>query len=231
MNINLIVTKSRKLVAADSTSWTDANLLIDINIAYENIVTEILKNDRTWEFDDQNFSTSPILTTTLVVDQNDYAFSTVFLNILAVDVLDSSGIYQRLTSIDMSQVNIPLDELYPDSALPFKYDVRYGSIWLYPAPAANDVTTAAGLRIYAQRNADNFTSAQVTTGTKVPGFSIHHEVLAFLAAKDYANSYRKDRVAYLTNEADKKLEQILEFYAGREKGKRRVIKFSQTGHI
>lgn len=231
MQISDILTKARKLVDADSTSWTDANLLIDINIAYENIVTEILKSDRTWEFDDQNFTTSPILTTTLVADQNDYEFSTEFLNILAVDILDANGDYQRLTPIDVSQVDIPLDELYPDSALPFRYDVRYGSIWLYPPPAAADVTLAAGLRIYAQRNADKFTSAQVTTGTKVPGFAVHHEALAFMAAKDYANSYRKDRVAYLSNEASIKLEQILEFYAGREKGVRRRIRHENSNFL
>ena len=51
-----------------------------------------------------------------------------------------------------------------------------------------------------------------------------------MAAKDYAMAYRKDRVTYLTNEANIKLEQILEHYAGREKGKRRVLRFTGTSY-
>ena len=79
MTIADINTKARNLVDADTSSWTAANLLIDINIAYENVVTEILKNDNTWEFDDANYTTFPILTADLVNAQNDYAFSTTIL--------------------------------------------------------------------------------------------------------------------------------------------------------
>ena len=226
MTIADINIKARNLVDADTISWTAANLLIDINIAYENTVAEILKNDRTWEFDDANYTTAPILTTNLVNAQNDYSFSTAFLNVLKVHILDAGGNWFELKQLDLTKINTPLEELYPVNGLPEYYDLRYGSIWLYPAPATASVTITSGLRIYAQRNADNFTSAQVTTGTKVPGFAIHHEILAFLAAKDFAMAYRKDRVPYLMAESDRMLKKILEFYQTREKGEPKNLSMS-----
>jgi len=97
-------------------------------------------------------------------------------------------------------------------------------VWLYPAPASGNVTTSGGLRIYAQRRADKFTSAQVTTGTKEPGFAIHHEILSYKSALVFAQAYRKDRVSYLLGESTRLMEKILEHYAQREKGTRKRIK-------
>ena len=69
MNISDIQTFTRFLCDADTVSYTAANLLITTNQAYEEVVSKILLCDGRWQFDDNNFTTFPIATTTLVNGQ------------------------------------------------------------------------------------------------------------------------------------------------------------------
>lgn len=226
MTVNEILTFIRFITDSDADSYTNANFLIALNNAYRNIVSRILRGDRTWEFDDLNYNTFPIFLEDLTAARNDYALDNSFLNILKVHVRNSNGDFEELAPLDISSLTVPVDELFETNGMPQYYDLRYGSVWLYPAPATGDVTLADGLRIYAQRGADEFTSAQVTTGTKEPGFAINHEVLAYMAAIPFAQAYRKDRVAGFEVKAKELANEILEHYAGREKGTRKVMKFT-----
>lgn len=231
MNIADINTFTRFLVSADTSSYTAANLLITTNNAYRNVVSRIIRGDRTWEFDDLNYTTFPIYTDDLVAAQSDYALDKNFLNILKVHVMNSNGDYEELTPLDLAQLTTPVDELFETDGKPIYYDARYGSLWLYPAPASGDVTTSSGLRIYAQRGADEFTSGQVTTGTKEPGFAINHEVLSYLAALPFAQKYRRNQVPFLMSEARKLADEILEHHAQRERGKRSRMHFRSVDSV
>ena len=226
MQISDINTWARYLVSADTTSYTAAQLLIAVNNAYREVVSEIIRSDRTWEFDDTNFTTFPIFLEDLVAAQNDYSLNNDFLNVLKVHVMNGNGDYEELTPLDISQLREPVDEIFETNGKPQYYDLRYGSVWLYPAPATGDVTLADGLRIYAQRGADEFTSAQVTTGTKEPGFAIHHEILAYKAALPYALAFKPEKVPFLMAESQKMMANILEHYAQREKGVKKQMKFT-----
>ena len=109
--------------------------------------------------------------------------------------------------------------------MPIYYDKQGSSILLYPAPDNGaSVTLAAGLKVYFQRTASIFTSAEVTTGTKVPGFaSPYHMILAYMAALPYAISYKKDRVPVILNEIRRLEEDLTDHYSRREKDRRKVI--------
>ena len=210
--------EARALVDADSTSYPDAVLLRRINHAYENIVGKLIQNDGRWQFDDSNYTDLPIGTANLVDGQQDYAFDVRFLNVERVEVKDSTGTWQKLTPFDKSQVNVALTEYYGTSGMPIHYDVQGESIFLYPAPATANVTLTSGLKVHYQRTASIFTSAEVTTGTKTPGFaSPWHMVLAYKAAIPFALTYKKDRVELLRSEAYRMEEELMDFEARRNK--------------
>ena len=222
-----IQTFTRFLCDADTTSYTAANLLITTNQAYEEVVAKILDADGRWQWDDTNRSDLPIGTTTLVNGQQDYAFDTTHLKILGVSVKDENGNFYTLDPID-SDDTAPFDraEYLETAGRPLFYDKLGNSIFLYPKPDNGvSVTLSAGLKVYFQRTADLFTSAQVTTGTKVPGFaSPSHMLLAYKAALPYCMNYKKDRVPGIVNEIAKLEKDLVKFYSKRDKDERTVMK-------
>lgn len=225
MTILDLQAEARDLVDATSISLTDATLLRRFNAAYEEIVTKIINTDGTWEFDDTNYTTNPIGTGDLVEAQTSYTFSSAFLDIISVKVKDASGIYRMMKPIsEVDLGGLSYEEYFgTQTGLPNYYDKLERTIKLYPAPTAAQVTLTAGLKVEFKRTADFFTSAQVTTGTKEPGFAINHVVLAYKAALPYAMSYKKDRVSLLVNEIVRLEKEIINHYASREKDKRKII--------
>ena len=203
MTIADINTLCRFLCDADTNSYTAANLLITINQAYEEVVSKLLLADGRWQFDDNNFTTFPIATTTLANSQPDYTFDNSHLKILRVEIKDVNGNYYKLDPFDIDDLerlggaNIATTEFYETDGRPLYYDKQGSSLVLYPAPDNGvSVTLSAGLKIYFQRTADVFTSAQVTTGTKQPGFaSSFHPLLAYKAALPYCIKFKPERVS------------------------------------
>ncbi len=224
MNISDINSEARALVDADTISYPAADLLRRINASYEKRVAQIIAADGLWQFDDSNYTDFPIGTTTLVASQQDYAFDSSHLEIERVEVKNSDGIWQKLNPIDKSQISIALSEYQKTAGMPMEYDKQGNSILLYPAPASGSVTLASGLKVYFKRTASIFTSAEVTTGTKQPGFaSPFHSILSYDAAIPYAVSYKKDRVAALMAEADRLEKEMIKFYSRREQDRRKLL--------
>ena len=231
-NISDIQQKARNLVDADSTSLTNANLLIEINQAYEEVVSLILNCDGLWTFDDLNYTDFPIGRTTLVNGQQDYTFDSSHLEIEGVSVLNSSGDFIKLTPIDKSQMGVDPTEFMPDSGMPVHYDKEGRSILLYPAPSSSQTTLANGLKVFFKRTADLFTSAQVTTGTKQPGFaSPFHMILAYKAVVTYAMTYKKDRVAMIQLRIKEMEDGIKKHYGRREQDRRKILMPSGTSYM
>ena len=181
--------------------------------------------DGLWQFDDSNYTSFPIGTTTLVNSQNDYAFDGAMLEIERVEVLGINGLWYELSPIDKSQISGAIDEFEKVDGLPKYYDKQGASILLYPAPDNGaSVTLASGLKIYFQRTASVFTSAEVTTGTKQPGFaSPYHIILSYMAALPYCQSYKKDRVPLYMAEVQRLQKLIEEHYSRREKDRRKSL--------
>lgn len=226
MTIADIQTEARALVDADTTSYPAALMLIRNNTSMEDIAADILDADGRWQWDDTNRTDLPIGTTTLVNGQSDYAFDTTHLKILGVSVKDKDGTFIKLEPIDTDDMgDIDRSQFYPTSGLPGYYDKIGNSVFLYPAPDNGvSVTLSAGLKVYFQRTADLFTSAQVTTGTKVPGFaSPFHILVAYMSALPYAQSYKKDRVPMIMEYIRNKREELKKFYSKRDKEERAIM--------
>lgn len=200
-NIEQIAAEARDLVDASSTTYPDAILLRRINAAYEEIVGDLISKDKSWKFDDSNYTDLPVGVGDLVAGQQSYSFNATLLTIDRVEVLDNNGTYHRLAPIDEAKIDEALDEYQKIDGLPVYYGKRYNSIFLYPAPAAANVTLTGGLIIHYRRTANVFASL---TGSNTPGFpSPYHYILSYKAALPVAMKHKKDRVSAFVNEINR----------------------------
>lgn len=221
-----INSEARLLCDADTTSYAAADLLRRINNAYETVVGWLINADGIWEFDDSNYTTLPIGTFTLVNAQRSYTFASDFLQLLEVSVMDSNGVRIKIPQFDPHVEYISVEEFWSTtSGFPEVFDlVSDDTIKFYPNISSSFVTLTAGLQVKFKRTSDNFTTAQVNTGTKEPGFaSPWHYILSYMAAIPYCMSYKKDRVSVYTAEVEKMKKELLAHYSRRNKEHRDIM--------
>lgn len=233
MTIADILAEIRDL--CDGTSDTNllgnTTLLRRINRAYEDVIGFILGLDGKWQFDDTNYTDFPIGTTALVNSQQDYTFDSTYLEIEGVSVLDSAGNFQKLTPINDKELGVDPAEFLETDAMPIYYDKQGRSLLLYPAPATSAVTLAAGLKVFFKRTADLYTSAQLTTGTKEPGFAVpYHNIISLKAALPFCVAYLPERVPYLNSEIRRLEKDLTKHYGRREQDRRKVMSMGGIRH-
>lgn len=242
MTISDINAETRALCDADTTSYTAPDLLRRVNNAWEELIGDIINADGTWQYDDSNWTDHPVGTGNLVEGQEDYAFASEYLQIEQVEILDanSPAYYRKIKPLDRSELGDLSTEEYfglesngnPKKGIPEYFDQVGDTIRLYPTPTSTSSTLTNGLKIYFKRTADLFTTAQVTTGTKVPGLpSTHHVLLSYMAAIPYCMSYKKDRVSWLEKKVTEMKKTLLEHYAHREKAKRKIMRNKEINFI
>lgn len=229
MTISDINSLARFLSDTDTTSLTAANLLILVNASYERIVGKIHAETMggRWKFGDVNYTAFPTYTMNLVNSQAEYQIDSLtgVLTILGVEILDNNSLWHKISPITLEDIHnqgIAQVEHYKTDGRPVEYEKRENMIVLYPAPDNGvSVTLTAGLKIFFLRTADTYTSAQVTTGTKEPGFpSPWHDILAYESALAYCQNYKKDRVPYLAATLAKKEKELFDFIARRNQDDR-----------
>jgi hypothetical protein len=231
MTIADIQAEIRSLCDADSTSLTDAVLLRRINAAYEEVVGKLIEADDNWHFGDTNFSSLPTGLHTMTESTEEVQFNSSLLNVLRVEVLAATGLWQEVMPINMSEVSGALPEYEKTDGIPAEYIKRENFIILKPAPTATYVTLTNGLKVYFQRTADIFTSGQVATGTKTPGFaSPYHILLCYKAALPYCASFKKDRVPFLMSEIARTEKDMLTFYGSRDRHTRKILRMKPISH-
>jgi hypothetical protein len=172
MNISDINSMVSFRASTDTTQYSAANRLISTNRWYQKIVTMILGAQDEWDWDDSNQSDYPIATTNLIAGQQDYTFpgSLKILKIKRAEISLDGVTWKRLQPFDINQFALATDTTSIRNNFSTDqpcYDMEYNAIKLYPTPTAN-VTT--GLKIWFLREPVEFTTAEVTAGTKEPGF-------------------------------------------------------------
>lgn len=185
------------------------------NDAYDEVVSEILKNDGTWNWDDFNETTSKwpehfqTLTVTVGSEVSRYALPTAasnsgsgssdassFLRLLEVSVKDAAGYYQKLNPIDEKAFDKPLETVFNTPGFPKWYDLTGASVEIFPAPLASQVTATNGLKFKFQRDKIDFATSDTT---KQPGFpSIYHYLLPLITAETYAAVKGMKQLPFLT---------------------------------
>lgn len=217
MTLGDIAKKARALTKTDSVSYPDANLLIDINIWYQKVVSMIFESQDSTDFDDARATNYPIVSTPMIANQRDYPIpvSERMLKIKRVDMAYNGVDWYRANPMDSGAYPAgigftqgePVDAQLDQNFLrinPF-YDVAYSSIWLFPMPTAQDVANGGIIRVEWQRNVIPFTTADYTSvltdSTVAPGFDApFHPILAWGAAFEYATAAMLPQTPLLTQQ-------------------------------
>lgn len=163
---------------------------------YKKAVAWIWRASGDWEYDDTNKTDLPMATTTLVDEQQDYSLPTWARDVERVEVMDDEGDYHLLTPFDKSMVkDEAMTEFLETPGMPVYYDIIGRSFFLYPKPAAGDVTLAAGLKAHFKRDITEFTPDSTTTE---PGFADNfHPICSVGPALELAPKYAPHMVAVL----------------------------------
>ena len=210
------------LVGTTSDDYPNADKLRNINQHYYEVVTKILSAQSNWEWDDTNFSTFPVGTTTLVDSQEDYTLPSGIVKLLRVEVLDSSGNYVKLKQVDDQEIPNAMTEFQGTAGMPLYYQEIGPSVKLFPAPASGSVTLAAGLKVYFQRNPTIFTNADAASS---PGFDAQfHRILSLGAALDWAIKKGLPSVKALAEKKADLESRLMEHYAKRNREVRPKIR-------
>ncbi len=200
----------------------------------EEIIDLILQADGRWQFDDANNVDYPggvAVISSLTNGTQNYAIDTTLIEVEGVSVLDSQGSFYKLLPFDIDELPsmygpfLDRSQFLNSSGRPLFYDKHGSYISLYPAPDNGvTVTLANGLKVYGKRTAQLFTSAEVSTGTKVPGFaSPFHSLISYMSALPYAQAYKPARVQFLVAEITRKKMELTAFYGKRDKDERHIL--------
>lgn len=211
MTLGAIANKARALTHSDTVSYTATNLLIDVNIWYEKIVSMIFESQDDTDFDDQRNTTYPIVTTPMVAGQRDYSIpvSEAVLKIKRVDITYDGSNWFRATPFDdgvtnWGQGNATNEDVNMIKTAP-RYDVKYNSLFIYPLAVASDVSAGASIRVEWERDIVVFTTADYTTdpndSTVVPGIDNQFQaMIAYGAAYEFANANNLPQLGNIKND-------------------------------
>jgi len=170
--------------------YSTANIVIDVNLAQDEVWAEALKNNG-WNVDDFNQTDYPIIYTDLVNGQRDYQLVTDatgnrVLDIYKVQIKDASGIYHDIKLVDQQgdNSNVSMTDGQNTTGLPTTYDLTGHGIFLDVIPATGSVTMTNGLKVFIDRTPTYFAT---TDTTKVSGIDpLCHDYLYLKPSYEYA---------------------------------------------
>jgi len=241
MDIAAINALARRFTGTEVNSYTAAQLLVDVNNSYERITGKILVENAggKWKYGDANYTAFPTYTFNLTNGTAAYDINALLgtgtypdshepLLILGIEVADQNGIYHLLDPITLEDIHkqgFSQSQYLSTNGRPIEYEKREHMLVLYPAPDNGvSVTLTNGLRVFFLRTADRFTSAEVTTGTKEPGFpSPWHDILAWEAAHTFAVAKGLSNVNLLEAGVNKREKGLLDFIAKRNQDDRPIM--------
>jgi hypothetical protein len=205
--------------AGTSGQFKDSDRLVAVNKAYDDVHVAILSSQDESDFDDANNTTFSFATTSLVSGQQDYSLPSTLLKVKRLEITYDGTNYYKVNPFDVTETGEPTDITSIsnnfDKTNPF-YDIRDNSILLFPIP---DQNVTDGLKIWEDRSLTLFTSGDMTTGTKSPGFNRQfHDVIALKASYDWLlsktdKSGKIDRIQNKINEMEMSLR---EFYGNKQ---------------
>lgn len=224
MTISDIINKVYFLTGTSSSSFPAADMLISVNNAYERVVSLIMQTDGRWEWDDTNQTDLPIATTTVTINQQDYSLAITHLEIYRVEMKYTDGLWRELTPLDMKDFDgVAQGEFMKTAGIPEYYDKLGSSVFLYPPP---NFTQSASLKLFFKRPPALYTSAEVTTGTKAPGFnSLYHNLISLWATHDYFIAKGlSNRLPAIQLEIERQEQQLMSDYQTRNKDEQLQLK-------
>ena len=130
---------------SDTSQFPVVEFTRNANVWYRKASKWINQAVGTWPWDDSNWATVMETTSNLTAGTREYVKPTGTRKIDRLEVLDNNGNYKLLRPLDKSQIKVAMSEFYKTDGLPKYYDLEGEYALLYPSPAADNVTTSAGL--------------------------------------------------------------------------------------
>lgn len=215
-----IAKKARSLSHTDTDSYTESDLLIDINIWYQKVASMIFESQDETDFDDARIGSGgsagatanyPIVTVPMVSGQRDYTVpvSENMLKIKRVDVTYDGTNWYRANPFDDGVVDWGMGNATNEDSNFIKqaprYDIKYNSINVYPLANATDVTAGASIRVEWDRSVIPFTTSdrtiEIADSTAIPGFDVDmHPILAYGAALEKAKAVNLPNLSVLSQD-------------------------------
>ncbi len=217
MTISEIAQEARDLCDADSTSYSDTTILRRLNSAIEVLVAKIIEVCRNYPYDDDNQGDLSEGTITLEEGVSKYTITDKFLTILEAKVKDTDGVFHILKEETQTESSTIVETDEATTGLPTKIRWTGRTFFLRPAPIAASVTLATGF-LFKYTRVHTITSAELTTGTLIPGIvSPFHPLIAKMAALPYNKIYHPERVPQLERDIFTETNDCVNFYANRLK--------------
>ncbi len=175
------------LASGDTTVYTLAAKARSANTNKYKLALMVMKANDAWSWDDNAQADFPIATTTLVAGQRDYTLPSYAIGLERVEIKDKSGNFYRLNPMDETDRPGALTNYGESNSVPTKYWVKGRSLFVDPAPDANQVTLIGGLKIYFPREVNEFTATTTTTevGFDEPG----DRAVALMVAEEFAGTH------------------------------------------
>ena len=200
---------------ADTNSYPLKSVTRRVNAALDRFFTLAFQADGRWNWDDPNYDTVPIQSINLVANTQSYNlddFTSEIINILRVEMLDSSSNNVKLRRLDRSKLgHIALTDYKTTASTPDEYDLVGEFIYLYPKPS---YSATNGLTIYLDRNKSAFLYTDTTKDLPVP--SIFVQYICRLASLPYLVEFQKGQKNDIANQIAADEVAIIDYFGHRE---------------
>jgi hypothetical protein len=220
MTLSQIQQKIYNLTDSNSGNYTNIQMLVDINTAYESVVISILRSQDDWDFDDSNRTDLPILSADFVANQGDYSLPVACLKVKRLEVSYDNGVtYYKAEPIDVNFISKGTSPTqiaqWANQNRPY-YDLSGGSLTVYPVPTVS-TTGNTGLKIWITRGINEFTSSDLSVGTATPGFDqTFHQLIAYGAALDRAIAKSLKNLPRIEDRYEKLLVELSTYYGNKD---------------
>lgn len=234
MTLAEISTKITQLTNADTVTYPAAERLIDMNIAFQKVVSMIIDSQGESDWDDVAWGDYAEGDFSLVAGQRDYSLaqSEYIIAIKKVAVTYDGSKYYAAEPIDSGEERIiaapaggametEIDGMFSKTAP--KYDYKNGSLFVYPRATSAEVAAGAAVHLEWIREPSPITSAEVTAGTRILGFdSAFHPLIPYMVSMDWNIAKGKTAQADRCAEVVKDLELRLRRQYGKKVQDRRM---------
>lgn len=211
MNVTNLKLDTHFLCGSTSATYSDTNLVRNLNVAYNDVARVIWESDGTWKFDDSNNTTGPVAYRTIANASASYQVPTTAIRIDGVEVKDASGHWFKLTPVSITDMEISPEEWLTGTGMPIHYALEGNEIRLFPAPGTGFTTMSSGMAVRLQRNVTEFAT---TATTAEPGFATSfHRILSLAAAIDFMQDDRQRN--FLLQQKDRLEKGLTRFYSKR----------------
>lgn len=213
------------LTQTDTNAFPLADFARLANRWYYKAVIAVWKFQDSWRFDDSNQTSNndddagkPVATSTLTNSQKVYALPTGALRIRRVEVKDQASNWQIVAPIAERSITGAEEEFAETDGIPRYYVLEGDKVRLFPAPDNGvSVTLTNGLRIFFDREVDEFTSADTTQEPGLP--EPFHRVISLGAAYDYAIAHGLSNAKALGTEVTILMQEMGAFFSKRHDNK------------